>query len=91
MELTPVVDEITLLRMAVFDIGLAWHAATALLDADDDTDCGLLLALETAVVVSYARPFTKNQGWTNRLRQPIRLDGAPVGMEPLHNLSLIHI
>jgi hypothetical protein len=86
MELTPVADEITLLRLAVFDIGLAQQAAIALRDAHDDTDPGLLLALETAVVVSYARPFTKSQGWTNRLRHPVRLDGAPVAaMEPLHN------
>jgi hypothetical protein len=54
--------QLRLLRFAAGDMRQARAAITALLATTEEDDVNLMLALETAVVVCYARPFTEGEG-----------------------------
>ncbi len=54
--------EVRLLRFAAGDMRQARAAIRALLATTAEDDVDLMLALETAIVVCYARPFTYGEG-----------------------------
>ena len=57
--------QLRLLRFAAGDMQQARAAIIALLETTDDDnedDLDLILALETAIVICYARPFTHGEG-----------------------------
>lgn len=54
--------DLRLLRFAAGDMRQTRAAIGALLATTEEDDVNLMLALETAIVVSYARPFTEGEG-----------------------------